>query len=140
MRTAESVMLTCWPPAPEERKVSMRRSSGRISILISSSTCGYTKTEANDVWRRAFALQAVGDDGLEAVALGPAQVHAQQHFGPVLAFGTAGAGVNRDDGAPAIVFAGEKHLGFEALQQFAVGLEVALDVAVDVLAFAREFE
>ena len=28
MRTAESVTLTCWPPAPDERYVSMRRSFG----------------------------------------------------------------------------------------------------------------
>ena len=28
MRTAESVTLTCWPPAPDERYVSMRRSLG----------------------------------------------------------------------------------------------------------------
>ena len=28
MRTAESVVLTCWPPAPEERMVSILMSSG----------------------------------------------------------------------------------------------------------------
>ena len=32
MRTAESVVLTCWPPRPPERYVSTRRSSGLISI------------------------------------------------------------------------------------------------------------
>ena len=26
IRTAESVLLTCWPPAPDDRKVSMRMS------------------------------------------------------------------------------------------------------------------
>lgn len=35
MRTAESVVLTCCPPAPLARKVSMRRSLS----LISKSTC-----------------------------------------------------------------------------------------------------
>ena len=30
MRTAESVVLTLWPPGPEERKTSMRRSFGSI--------------------------------------------------------------------------------------------------------------
>ena len=49
MRTAESVMLTCWPPAPPERKVSMRMSSSLMSILISSSIWGKTKTDANEV-------------------------------------------------------------------------------------------
>ena len=31
MRIAESVTLTCWPPAPDDRYVSMRRSLGSIS-------------------------------------------------------------------------------------------------------------
>ena len=37
-RIAESVLLTCWPPAPDARNVSMRRSAGLSSIgSISSS-------------------------------------------------------------------------------------------------------
>ena len=32
MRIADSVLLTCWPPAPQERKVSTFRSAGLISI------------------------------------------------------------------------------------------------------------
>ena len=36
MRTAESVTLTCWPPAPDDRYVSIRRSLGSIS---GSSVC-----------------------------------------------------------------------------------------------------
>ena len=52
MRTAESVMLTYWPPAPLERKVSILRSSGRISICTLSGSTGTTSTEAKLVWRR----------------------------------------------------------------------------------------
>ena len=37
MRTAESVLLTCWPPAPPARYVSMRRSTSLISTSMSSS-------------------------------------------------------------------------------------------------------
>ena len=48
---------------------------------------------------------------LEAAALGPAQVHAQQHLGPVLRLGAAGAGMDRDDGVLAIVLAAEHLLG-----------------------------
>ena len=70
----------------------------------------------------AFALQPVGDDGGEAVALGPAQIHAQQHLGPVLAFGAAGAGMDGHDGAALVVFAGEQHGGFHALDELRVGL------------------
>ena len=33
MRTAESVVLTLWPPGPQERKTSMRRSFGSIVDL-----------------------------------------------------------------------------------------------------------
>ena len=46
MRTAESVMLTYWPPAPLERKVSILRSSGRISICTLSGRTGTTSTDA----------------------------------------------------------------------------------------------
>ena len=31
-RTAESVLLTCWPPAPDDRYVSIRRSFSSMSI------------------------------------------------------------------------------------------------------------
>ncbi len=48
MRTAESVLLTCWPPEPDARKVSMRMSLSRISIST-SSTSGRTATVAAEV-------------------------------------------------------------------------------------------
>src|SRR5947209_3199117 len=48
-RTAESVLFTCCPPAPLERYVSTRRSSSRMSIWISSSMSGKTKTEAKEL-------------------------------------------------------------------------------------------
>ena len=51
MRTAESVVLTCCPPAPDARIVSMRMSSLRISISTSSAS-GSTATVAAEVWMR----------------------------------------------------------------------------------------
>lgn len=45
--------------------------------------------------------------------LGPAHVHAQEHFGPVLRFSAAGARLDGDDGVEAIVIAREKRLRFE---------------------------
>ena len=54
MRIAESVLLTCWPPAPDARKVSMRQSFSLISMLILSSITGDTETAAKLVWRRAW--------------------------------------------------------------------------------------
>ena len=44
------------------------------------------------------------------------------------------------DGAARVVLAGEQHGGFQAFQQLAVWLEIALDIARHVLAFARQFE
>ena len=56
-RTADSVLLTCWPPAPLERYTSMRTSAGLISMSMSSSISGETNTEANEVCRRAFGIE-----------------------------------------------------------------------------------
>ena len=49
IRTAESVVLTCCPPAPEDRNVSTLISEGLISISKFSSITGYTQTEQKDV-------------------------------------------------------------------------------------------
>ena len=51
MRTAESVVLTDWPPGPEERKTSTRMSLSGMSTSVASSMSGMTSTAANDVWR-----------------------------------------------------------------------------------------
>ena len=54
IRTAESAVLTPWPPGPEERKTSTRISSSRISTST-SSTSGTTDTEAKLVCLRLEA-------------------------------------------------------------------------------------
>jgi hypothetical protein len=56
MRTAESVLLMCWPPAPEARKVSMRISAGLICTSSSSSASGITATVHAEVWMRPLRL------------------------------------------------------------------------------------
>ena len=48
--TAESVLLTCCPPAPDARKVSTLISDLSISIESYSCTSGNTATEQADVW------------------------------------------------------------------------------------------
>ncbi len=50
MRTAESAVLTDWPPQPLARKVSILRSSSFISSSCSSIS-GVTSMRANDVSR-----------------------------------------------------------------------------------------
>ena len=69
---------------------------------------------------RLVAVLQVVDLDLEAAALEPAQVHAQQHLGPVLRLGAAGAGVDGEDGAALVVLAAEEAELLAALQ---VGLE-----------------
>ncbi len=54
MRTAESDVLTCWPPGPPARVVSICRSAGLI-WTSTSSTSGSTATVAVDVWMRPLA-------------------------------------------------------------------------------------
>ena len=89
---------------------------------------------ALDQERRALdpGLLAVGpvdDVDLEAVLLGPAAVHALQHLGPVLALGTAGAGMDLEVGVVRIGLAGK-----QALDLAARGFR--LDPADGALAFA----
>ena len=175
MRTAQSVLLTCWPPAPEARYVSTRSSFSSISTLASSGTSGITSTSAKLVCRRfcesnglirtsrctprslrsrpyaqrpsivkltalqagLLALGRLEDLGLEAAPLGPAQVHPQQHLGPVLALGPARAGVDRDDRAALVERLREEELLLHARP---VGLErgeVALEVGAAGLARLR---
>ena len=50
---------------------------------------------------------------LEAAPLGPAQVHPQQHLGPVLRVGSARTGVDGDDGIAGVVLAAEQPRLFE---------------------------
>ncbi len=52
MRTAESVVLTLWPPGPEERFTSTRRSLSSSIWTSTSSASGRTATVAVEVWMR----------------------------------------------------------------------------------------
>src|SRR5258708_36914939 len=57
--TADSVLLTCWPPAPPERMVSTRTSDSAISILMLLSTTGKIATDENE--RGLLALGSSGE-------------------------------------------------------------------------------
>ena len=67
--------------------------------------------------------------GAKALALSPAQVHAQQHLRPVLRFGAARAGLDGHDGIQAVAFAGEQRGGLEFRDVFIGRVDLALDVA-----------
>ena len=53
-RTADDVLLMCWPPAPEARKTSIFSSLSGISTSATSASTGYTSTAAKLVCRLAL--------------------------------------------------------------------------------------
>src|SRR5208283_6109594 len=57
MRTAEYVVLTDWPPGPEEQKVSMRMSLASI-LTSTSSASGRTATVMAEVCTRPWVSVA----------------------------------------------------------------------------------
>src|SRR5260221_11070792 len=50
-RTADSVLLTCCPPAPEARNVSTRRSAGEKVEGVGGAPIGKKKNEGEEGWR-----------------------------------------------------------------------------------------
>ena len=52
---------------------------------------------------------------LEAVPLRPAHVHPHEHLGPVLRFGAAGSGMDREHGVAAVLGALQHRLELECL-------------------------
>ena len=54
MRTAESVVLTLWPPGPEDRNTSTLISFSGMSMWSVCSMSGMTSTAAKLVWRRPW--------------------------------------------------------------------------------------
>ena len=87
-----------------------------------------------------FAVLVVVHLGFEALLLGPAQIHAQQHLGPVLALGAARAGMHGDDGVERIGLAGEHGPRFELFGERCQRLDVALQIGEHVFALARQLE
>ena len=69
--------------------------------------------------------------GGEAPVLGPAEVHAEQHLGPVLRVGAAGAGVDRDDGVAGVVLAVEERVLLQALELRPERLELRGDLLLE---------
>jgi hypothetical protein len=91
---------------------------------------------------RLLALELVDDLARKAVSLGPAQVHAQQHLGPVVRFGAAAAGADRQERAALVVFAREEELGTLALvgRRQLIGLAPDLVDRVGVIGVLAELE
>ena len=75
-----------------------------------------------------FAFELVRNFGFVFHPFRPAEVHAHEHLGPVLAFGSAGTGVDRHYGAAMVVFSREQHRGLELLQLPAEAAHLGLDI------------
>ena len=84
--------------------------------------------EGHALETRLLALGLVEDFGLVAGAIGPAQVHAQQHLGPILRFGTARSGMDRYDRRPLVVRLGQEEARLHPLPVGREGVQVALQV------------
>jgi hypothetical protein len=129
-------------------------------MLISSSISGDTNTAANEVCRRApestvsvaadhvhrgaldpgdLAGRDLDQLGLEAAALAPAQVHAQQHLRPILGLGAAGTGLDVEKGAAGVGLAREHARELQALRPLfhLAQLGVNVDEHVRRLVFLR---
>ena len=83
---------------------------------------------SGDVQRRGFdpgllALALFHQLHFIAVLLGPAHVHAHQHFGPILRLCPAGAGVQLDITVVAVGLAGQQAFDFPALRLFCRGAQ-----------------
>ena len=83
------------------------------------------------------AVLVVQDLVDEAMALGPAGIHAVEHLGPVLGLGAAGAGVELQNGVGVVVLAGEQggHPGLLhlLLQVRVLALQLLQDLGVVLL-------
>ena len=82
----------------------------------------------------------VDDLAFERATLRPLQVHPQEHLGPVLRLGAAGAGMDRDDGVGAIVLAAEHLLRLGRLDLRLKLAETSHEIRVDVLPGVRPFD
>jgi len=76
---------------------------------------------------RDFAGGTFHELGLEAARLAPAQVHAQQHFRPVLRLGAAGTGLDVEIGVVDVHLAGEHALELEIGERRVGDVEIADD-------------
>ncbi len=75
-----------------------------------------------------LALGQLDDLGGEAVLVGPAQVHAQQHVGPVLGLGAAGTGLDVQVGVVGVHLAAEHAAELELLEDLAQAFDFGGDV------------
>ena len=90
-----------------------------------------------------FPLKLVDERCLKPAALGPAQVHPQQHACPVLGLGAAGAGMNAHERIALVAFAAEHFFEFHLLDRVLklIGCRVHFGLEIFVLfGLARQLQ
>ena len=86
---------------------------------------------------RAFAGRQIHYGRAKSFSLRPAEIHAQQHFGPILRFHAAGAGLDGHDGVQAVVLTGEQRDRFQFGNVGVGGVDFALDFAKQRIALGN---
>ncbi len=77
--------------------------------------------------------------GLKVLVLGPIQIHAQEHFGPIVGIGSAVAGVDRQQGRVGVVRAVQQGLGFQRFQDCFHAVKFAGDFGRQAFVFLGHF-
>ena len=85
----------------------------------------------------AFARLRVNHRRDISLAFGPAQVHAQQHFRPVLRFGAARTRLDGQNGVEPVALAGKHGAGFELADVFVGRLQFPVGIGEQRLRVAR---
>jgi hypothetical protein len=75
---------------------------------------------------------------IEPALLRPPHLHPQDHLGPVLRIGAAGAGVDRDERIPGVISAGEQPLLLEFAETLLDGGDLLLQLLRDVRVLFRQ--
>ena len=75
-----------------------------------------------------FAFGQFDDGGVEAVLVGPAQVHAQQHVGPVLGFGAARTGLDVEVAIVGVHLAAEHAAELQPFENLAQAVQFDDDI------------
>src|SRR5690349_11866983 len=139
MRTAESVLFTCCPPAPlalVERAQAHEPVDAALGLQDPVRVLA-----AHREGRRLEAGLLPGarleQVALEAAVLRPAEIHAQQDLGPVLGVSAAGAGVDRDERVTRVVLAGEERVLLQPVELVAERRDARRDLVLH-LAVHRE--
>ena len=104
------------------------------------------KLDGGVLYAGFLAGSLIENNCAHTLALGPAQIHAQQDGSPVLRLGAAGAGLDGHDGVEVIAFTGEERFRFQVSDVTFRGVELAIQLLEQIVAllgigfFLREMD